>query len=112
MSDVVNKDDYTKKPVKVAGIAADQLKSIIERVEKLAEEKAGIASDIQQIYSEAKGNGFDTKTIRKIISIRKKDRAELSEEEYLEELYRRALGMDPKLNTEEEETLDPTGTEE
>ncbi|HEY8384549.1 MAG TPA: DUF2312 domain-containing protein [Microvirga sp.] len=74
-------------------VAADQLKSFIERIERLEEEKAGIAGDIKEVYSEAKGNGFDTKVIRKIISIRKKDYAERQEEEAILELYMQALGM-------------------
>ncbi len=74
-------------------IAADQLKSFIERIERLEEEKAGIAGDIKEIYAEAKGNGFDTKILRKIISIRKKDYAERQEEEAILELYMQALGM-------------------
>jgi uncharacterized protein (UPF0335 family) len=74
-------------------VAADQLKSFIERIERLEEEKAGIAGDIKEIYAEAKGNGFDTKVMRKIISLRKKDHAERQEEEAILELYLRALGM-------------------
>ncbi len=74
-------------------VAADQLKAFIERIERLEEEKAGIAGDIKEIYAEAKGNGFDTKVIRKIISIRKKDYAERKEEEAILELYLQALGM-------------------
>ena len=74
-------------------IAADQLKAFIERIERLEEEKAGIASDIKDVYAEAKGNGFDTKVIRKIISLRKRDYAERQEEEAILELYLQALGM-------------------
>lgn len=74
-------------------VAADQLKSIIERVERLHEERDGIAGDIRDIYAEAKGNGFCTKTIKKILQIRKKDHAERQEEEALLELYMQALGM-------------------
>ena len=74
-------------------VAADQLKSFIERIEPLEEEKAGIAGDIKEVYAEAKGNGFDTKVLRKIISIRKKDYAERQEEEAILELYMQALGM-------------------
>lgn len=77
------------------GIAAEQLKSIIERVERLQEEKAGIAADIKDIFAEAKGNGYDVKTLRKIISLRKKDAAERDEEEHLLDTYKRALGMLP-----------------
>jgi uncharacterized protein (UPF0335 family) len=74
-------------------IAADQLKAFIERIERLEEEKAGIAGDIKEVYAEAKGSGFDTKVIRKIISMRKKDYAERQEEEAILELYMQALGM-------------------
>ena len=59
-------------------VAADQLKAFIERIERLEEEKAGIAGDIKDVYAEAKGNGFDTKVLRKIISLRKRDYAERS----------------------------------
>jgi uncharacterized protein (UPF0335 family) len=75
------------------GVAADQLKSFIERIERLEEEKAGIANDIKDVYAEAKGTGFDTKALRKIISMRKKDHAERQEEEAILELYMQALGM-------------------
>jgi uncharacterized protein (UPF0335 family) len=73
--------------------AKDQLKSLIERIERLEEEKAALANDIKEIYTEAKGNGFDTKAIRKIISIRKKDSAQREEEDAILELYMSALGM-------------------
>ena len=74
-------------------VAADQLKAFIERIERLEEEKAGIAGDIKDVYAEAKGNGFDTKVLRKIIAIRKRDYAERQEEEAILELYMQALGM-------------------
>jgi uncharacterized protein (UPF0335 family) len=74
-------------------VAADQLKSLIERIERLEEEKAGIAGDIKEVYAEAKGNGFDTKVLRKIIALRKRDYAERKEEEAILELYLQALGM-------------------
>ena len=74
-------------------VAADQLKAFIERIERLEEEKAGIAGDIKYDYAEAKGNGFDTKVLRKIISLRKRDYAERQEEEAILELYMQALGM-------------------
>ncbi|MDR1828670.1 MAG: DUF2312 domain-containing protein [Methylobacteriaceae bacterium] len=79
--------------IETASVAADQLKSIIERIERLEEEKAGIAGDIREIYAEAKGNGFDTKAIRKIVSLRKQDFSERKEEEAVLELYMQALGM-------------------
>ena len=74
-------------------VAADQLKAFIERIERLEEEKAAIAGDIKEIYAEAKGNGFDTKVLRKIVSIRKQDQNERMETEALLELYMSALGM-------------------
>ncbi len=76
-----------------SSVAADQLKSFIERIERLEEEKAGLAGDIKDVYAEAKGTGFDTKALRKIISLRKKDHAERQEEEAILELYMQALGM-------------------
>ncbi len=79
--------------VDASSVAADQLKSFIERIERLEEEKAGIASDIKDVYAEAKGTGFDTKALRKIIGLRKKDHAERQEEEAILELYMQALGM-------------------
>ena len=75
------------------GVAADELKQFIERIERLEEEKAGIASDIKDVFAELKGRGFDTKAVRKIIGIRKKDHAERQEEEAILELYMQALGM-------------------
>ncbi len=74
-------------------IAADQLKAFVERIERLEEEKAALASDIKDVYAEAKGNGFDIKVLRKIISLRRKDHAERQEEEAILELYMQALGM-------------------
>jgi uncharacterized protein (UPF0335 family) len=74
-------------------VAQDQIKAFIERIERLEEEKAAIAGDIKEVYAEAKGNGFDTKVLRKIVSIRKQDHAERMEQEALLELYLTALGM-------------------
>lgn len=74
-------------------VAQDQLKAFIERIERLEEEKAAIAGDIKEVYAEAKGNGFDTKVLRKIVSIRKQDQNERMEQESLLELYLSALGM-------------------
>lgn len=75
------------------GIAADRLRSLIERIERLEEERKALASDIKDIYSEAKSAGFDVKVIRQLITIRKKEPAEVEEAETLLDLYRRALGM-------------------
>ena len=80
-------------PVDTQSVAADQLKSFIERIERLEEEKAALSGDIKEIFQEAKGTGFDTKAIRKILSLRKKDHAERMEEEAILELYMQALGM-------------------
>lgn len=79
-------------------VAAEQLKSIVQRIEKLSDEKDGIASDIRDIFAEAKGNGYDPKTLRAVIRLRKKDAAERDEEEHLLDVYRRALGMLPELD--------------
>ena len=73
--------------------AADELKALIERIERLEEEKSALASDIRDVYSEAKANGFDTKILRKVVGIRKKNHAERQEEEAILELYLQALGM-------------------
>lgn len=75
------------------GIAADQLRSIIERIERLEEEKQAIAEDIKEVYAEAKANGYDTKTLRAVVRIRKQDTAERQEQEALLDLYLAALGM-------------------
>ncbi|HVJ52398.1 MAG TPA: DUF2312 domain-containing protein [Aliidongia sp.] len=88
------------RPADVGGVAADQLRSIVERIERLEEEKKALAEDIKDVYAEAKGNGFDTKIIRKIIGMRKRDRAELDEEETILEVYLRALGMLPDTEAE------------
>jgi uncharacterized protein (UPF0335 family) len=79
----------------VGGIAGERLKSFIERIERLEEEKQALAGDIKEVYAEAKGTGFDTKIMRQIIRIRKRDREEIDEEETLLDLYMRALGMLP-----------------
>jgi len=73
--------------------AQGQLKSLIERIERLEEEKKAIAADIKEVYGEAKANGFDTKIMRKVVSLRKKDSAERQEEEAILDLYLSALGM-------------------
>jgi len=78
----------------VGGVAASQLRSFVDRIERLEEEKKGLADDIKDIYSEAKGQGFDVKVLRKIISLRKKSKEDRQEEEELLELYKAALGME------------------
>jgi uncharacterized protein (UPF0335 family) len=76
-------------------VASGQLKSLIERIERLEEEKKAIADDIRDVFAEAKGQGFDTKIMRQVIKLRKKDTAERQEEEALLDLYLHALGMAP-----------------
>ena len=77
----------------VGGIAADKLRSFVERIERLEEEKAALAADIKEVYSEAKGSGFDIKIIRKVVSLRKLDQSERQEQEELLDIYRRALDI-------------------
>lgn len=77
------------------GIAAAQLKSIVERIERLEEEKKSIGDDIRDVYAEAKANGFDTKTLRAVVKLRKQDRVEREEQAALLDLYLHALGMAP-----------------
>ena len=81
------------RDAEVGGIAADRLRSIVERIERLEEERKGLADNIKDIFAEAKSAGFDVKVIRQILSIRKKEPAEVEEQETLLDLYRRALGM-------------------
>lgn len=77
----------------VGGVAGQRLKSLVERIEKLEEEKGAIGSDIKDVYGEAKGTGFDTKTLRKLIRLRKMDEEKRREEDELLELYRAAIGL-------------------
>lgn len=74
-------------------VAAGQLRAFIERVERLEEEKQTIADDIKDVYAGMKGTGFDTKAVKAIIRLRKKDQAERQEEEAILDLYKTALGM-------------------
>ena len=75
------------------GIAADRLLSLIERVERLEEERKALGSDIKDIFAEAKSAGFDVPVIRQLLRLRKQEPAEVAEQESLLDLYRRALGM-------------------
>lgn len=76
-------------------VACDQLRSIVERIERMEDEKAGVTADIAEIYAEAKANGYEPKIIRKIIRLRKIDEADRSEEDAITETYMAALGMLP-----------------
>lgn len=75
------------------GVAAEELKQFIERIERLEEEKKAIADDVRDVYAEAKGRGFDVKAIRAIVRLRAKEPHEREEEEAILELYKSALGM-------------------
>ena len=75
------------------GVARDQLRSFVERIERLEEEKKTVADDIKEVYGEAKSMGFDTKVLRKVISIRKQDQNERMEQEAVLDTYLHALGM-------------------
>ena len=77
----------------VGGIAGERLKSFVERIERLEEEKRALAEDIKEVYSEAKRVGFDVKTIRQIVRIRKMDQDDLDEQQALLDTYLRAIGM-------------------
>ncbi|MFV0320918.1 MAG: DUF2312 domain-containing protein [Alphaproteobacteria bacterium] len=77
----------------VGGIAGDILRSYVERIERLEEEKKELADQTREVFAEAKGNGFDVKTLREVIKLRKLDSADRSEQEQLLDLYKQALGM-------------------
>ena len=95
----------TKKPqtTTVGGIAGDALRQYIERIERLEEEKKTISEDIREVFAEAKGNGFDSKIMRKIISLRKMEESERDEQDTLLDLYKAALGMIGSAVEEEKE---------
>lgn len=75
------------------GIAGDRLRSFVERIERLEEEKAALAADIREVYSEAKGTGFDVKIIRQVVRLRKMEDSDREEQEEILDLYKRALNM-------------------
>ena len=85
-------DDSSGHPDVLNATAQGQLKSIIERVERLEQEKSELAEQIKEVFAEAKGNGFDVKIIRKVVLIRKQDRAKRQEEEAILDLYLAAIG--------------------
>lgn len=74
-------------------LAAEQLLSVVQRIERLEEQKAEVADDIKDVYSEAKGNGYDTRALRTIIRLRKMDPAQRAEQEAVLDLYKQSLGM-------------------
>ena len=77
----------------VGGVAGDQLRAYIERIERLEEEKAALAADVREVFAEAKGNGFDVKIMRQLLRLRKMDGDDRAEEEALLDIYKRAIGM-------------------
>ena len=93
MSDIGHNSGKTD----VGGIAADRLKSLIERIERLEEEKKSLSADIKDIFAEAKGAGFDTKIMRQVLKLRRMESADREEQETLLDLYLRALNMAPDL---------------
>lgn len=92
MSSAANKKEVPENDV--GGVAGKRLNSFLDRIERLEEEKKGLADDIKDIYAEAKGVGFDTKTMRKLVRLRKMETEKRREEEELLELYKAAIGLD------------------
>ena len=76
-----------------SGFAAGQLRSLIERIERLEEERTALTADVREVYAEAKGQGFDTKIMRQVVRIRRLDKADRQEQEAVLDLYMSALGM-------------------
>jgi uncharacterized protein (UPF0335 family) len=101
MAEPKGKGGKTPKPGTVAGVAGEQLKSYIERIERLTEEVKALQEDVKEVYAEAKGNGFDTKIMRQIVKIRRMDQADLDEQETLLDVYLRALGMRPGMDEDQ-----------
>lgn len=91
MSDTTT-ESGTETP-NVGGVAADRLRSFVERIERLEEERAALTNDIRDVYAEAKGVGFDTKILRQVVRVRKMDQSDRREQEDLLELYLSTLGM-------------------
>jgi len=86
-----------KQLVTTGGVEVPKLKSYIERIERLDEDKGGIASDIRDVFAEAKSNGFDVKAMRQVLKLRKMKANERTEAEYMLDLYKRALGLDVEM---------------
>ncbi len=84
------------------GVARDQLRAFVERIERMEEEKKSITDDIKEIYAEAKGMGYDTKVLRQVVRIRKQDQHERAEQEAILDLYLHALGMAPEIEDDNE----------
>jgi uncharacterized protein (UPF0335 family) len=93
LTDAFPSQDTSSSKASDVGFAAGKLRAFIERIERLEEEKAALTADIREVYSEAKGEGFDAKIMRQVVRIRKLDRAERQEQEAVLDLYLSALGM-------------------
>lgn len=89
----MSKQGHNNPPAEIDGVLVAPLVSYVERIERLTEEKKGIADDIAEIFREAKGAGYDVKTMRRAIQLRKMDAAERAEAEALLDIYKNALGM-------------------
>lgn len=87
------KEDENEQATEVGGVAGQRLKSLIERIERLEEEKKGLADDVKDVYAEAKGVGFDAPTIRRIVKLRKMEPEKIREQDELLDLYKSAIGM-------------------
>lgn len=108
---LTERDEAQTAPRRVSNtIAADQLRGIVERIERLESEKAGIASDIADVFAEAKGNGYDVKTLRKVIKLRAMDAAERDEADHMLDTYSVALGLKPQMEMFEPDTTMPNET--
>lgn len=92
MADGTGPIEHSKK-AKAGTVSADVLRSYIERIERLEEEKKSLGGDIREIYAEAKGNGFEPRVMRKVVSLRRMNAADREEEEALLEVYRQAVGV-------------------
>lgn len=79
--------------IETGGVAADELRQFVERVERLEEEKRDVAEQIKEVFAEAKGRGYDTKVMRKVVALRRRTADDIAEEEAILDLYREALGM-------------------
>lgn len=83
------------KKLNSGNFSTDQLNQLVARIERLEEEKQGLADDIKEVYAEAKAHGFDTVILRRVIKLRKMDKADLAEQESILDVYMNALGMKP-----------------
>lgn len=82
------------QPTNIGGVSGERLTLLIERVERLEEEKAGLADDIRDVYAESKSAGYDTKIMRQIVKLRKMDRQKRQEQEEILEMYKSAIGLE------------------